>query len=169
MPGCNIAPVLGGGYGPFCGTSSATPVVTGLAALTVSLDAGASPATVQQALTQTAVPLPGAVQYGRIDAARTLAVFHPAAAPVHSTQPAGLARSTVVARGTVGGRVAARRYKLPVGAGDLRVTLAYRGARLKLSLASPAAHVTGASPLRLARTVPRGPVTLVVAGGKARA
>src|SRR5206468_13102282 len=35
-PGCNVAPILAGGYGNFCGTSSATPVVAGLVALELS-------------------------------------------------------------------------------------------------------------------------------------
>src|SRR5262249_19000614 len=32
-PGCNPAPTVDGGYATFCGTSSATPVVSGLIAL----------------------------------------------------------------------------------------------------------------------------------------
>src|SRR5439155_1420649 len=32
-PGCNVAPILAGGYGTFCGTSSASPVVAGRVAL----------------------------------------------------------------------------------------------------------------------------------------
>src|SRR5439155_14452806 len=36
-PGCNVAPLLAGGYGWFCGTSSATPPVTGLGALELSV------------------------------------------------------------------------------------------------------------------------------------
>jgi subtilisin family serine protease len=169
-PGCNIAPALAGGYGPFCGTSSATPVVAGLVALTVSLDSAASPGDVRQALTETAVPLPGAVQYGRIDAARALAVFRPGTAPAPAAtprQPAAAARSTTVVHGTVGGRIAARRYTLPVGAGELKATLVFKGrAPLRLSLVRPASRAAGRSPLRLTRTVLRGSLTVVVTGAR---
>ena len=41
-PGCNVAPILGGGYGNFCGTSSAAPVVAGLVALELSAQPAAT-------------------------------------------------------------------------------------------------------------------------------
>jgi len=163
-PGCNIAPTLTGGYGPFCGTSSATPVVSGLAALVLSVDPNTAPADVRQALARSAVPLPGVVQYGRIDASRTMA----------SLQPASLARSSVVLRGTVGGPVRTRAYRLSVASGDLQATLAFRGApTLKLSLVPPIGRAivrsVGASPLHVRRSVADGTIRLVVAGGRARA
>jgi subtilisin family serine protease len=162
-PGCNIAPVLAGGYGPFCGTSSATPVVAGLAALVVSVDSGAGVTDVRQALARSAVPLPGAVQYGRIDASRTLESFRPASA----------ARSSAVLRGTVGRRVHARAFRLAVASGELQATLTYKGSRtLKLTLVPPAGRpfVRNAvtSPLQLRRSVADGMIKLVVAGAKRR-
>ena len=69
-PGCNGAPIPGG-YGDFCGTSSATPVVAGVAALGLAM--GADAATVEAAVTTTAVPVGSWVGHGRIDAAATLA------------------------------------------------------------------------------------------------
>jgi Subtilase family len=162
-PGCNIAPVLAGGYGPFCGTSSATPVVAGLAALVVSVDPGTGVTAVRQALARSAVPLPGAVQYGRIDASRTLESF----------RPASVARTSVVLRGTVGGRVHARTFRLTVASGELHATLTFKGTRtLKLSLVPPVGRpfVRNAvtSPLRLRRSVADGTIELVVAGAKKR-
>jgi subtilisin family serine protease len=162
-PGCNIAPVLTGGYGPFCGTSSATPVVSGLAALVLSVDPNAAAADVRQALARSAVPLPGVVQYGRIDASRTLA----------SLQPVSVARSSLVRRGSVGGTVRTRTYRLSVAGGDVEATLAFKGTpQLKLSLvpqAGRAVRRAGTSPLQLRRSVPKGTIKLVVLGGKARA
>jgi subtilisin family serine protease len=156
-PGCNIAPELAGGYGPFCGTSSATPVVSGLAALVLSVDPNVALADVRQLLARSAVPLPGAVQYGRIDASRTLATL----------QPPQLA--SIVLRGTVGGRVRARAYTLNVGGGDLTATLTARRARtLRLSLLPAGVRRSGAGPVRLTRGVAPGPVKLVVGGGKRR-
>jgi subtilisin family serine protease len=72
-PGCNAAPALAGGYQGFCGTSSATPLVAGLAALALSAKPAAKAADVERALTETAVPLGGVVAHGRIDAPRALA------------------------------------------------------------------------------------------------
>ncbi|MFP5322032.1 MAG: S8 family serine peptidase, partial [Acidimicrobiia bacterium] len=69
-PGCNGAP-LTTGYGYFCGTSSATPVAAGAAALAISL--GASGAVVEQAITATAVPVGSWVAAGRVDAAALVA------------------------------------------------------------------------------------------------
>jgi subtilisin family serine protease len=168
-PGCNIAPALAGGYGPFCGTSSATPVVSGLAALVLSVNSNAVPAEVRQAIARPAIPLPGVVQFGRINASQTLAAIHP------SSRPAAAARVTAVARGTVGGRVRTRAYKLSIGSGDLSATLRFKGrAALKLSLVrdpggKSIVRSAGISPLRLQRVVPAGPVRLVVGGGKIRA
>src|SRR5206468_10788611 len=103
-PGCNVATILGGGYGTFCGTSSATPVVAGLVALELSAQPAATAREAEDALARAAVPLPAFVQYGRIDAGKTLALLHPAAA------------TTAVFRGTLGSRVRARTYNLGVSA-----------------------------------------------------
>jgi subtilisin family serine protease len=77
-PGCNLAPILAGGYGVFCGTSSATPLVSGLAALALAASPGARPDAIEQALERPAIPLDGFVQFGRVNAAGTLALVAPA-------------------------------------------------------------------------------------------
>ena len=74
-PGCNVAPILGGGYGNFCGTSSAAPVVAGLVALELSAQPAATAQEAEDALARAAFPLPAFVQYGRIDAGKTLALL----------------------------------------------------------------------------------------------
>jgi subtilisin family serine protease len=74
-PGCNLAPILGGGYGNFCGTSSAAPVVAGLVALELSAQPAATAQEAEDALARAAFPLPAFVQYGRIDAGKTLALL----------------------------------------------------------------------------------------------
>jgi putative cell wall-binding protein len=70
-PGCNGAPLATGGYGGFCGTSSATPLTAGAVALGLAL--GASGAVVEKALRATAIPVGSWVERGRIDAAAMLA------------------------------------------------------------------------------------------------
>lgn len=65
-PGCNGAPKATGGYGDFCGTSSATPLVAGAVALGLAL--GATGAQVEDAVRATAVPVGSWVAHGRIDA-----------------------------------------------------------------------------------------------------
>jgi subtilisin family serine protease len=79
-PGCNLAPISGGGYGNFCGTSSAAPVVAGLVALELSAQPAATAQEAEDALARAAFPLPALVQYGRIDAGKTLALLHPSSA-----------------------------------------------------------------------------------------
>jgi hypothetical protein len=73
-PGCNFTTGLNSWYGTFCGTSSASPVVAGVAALALSLDPGATNTQVEQAIEASAVP-ESFVQYGRVDAAATLAAL----------------------------------------------------------------------------------------------
>jgi len=93
-PGCNVAPVRGGGYGDFCGTSSATPIVSGIAALALSLDPGLGRESLEQALRRTARHGIGGVEYGRVNALRTLAALG-LTAPLNTSRPRilGTARS----------------------------------------------------------------------------
>jgi thermitase len=66
-PGCSFTTARGGSFGTFCGTSAAAPLVAGLAGLALS-SGNASAAEVEATLEQTAVPLPGSVGSGRVDA-----------------------------------------------------------------------------------------------------
>jgi len=75
-PGCTVTTALGGGFGPFCGTSAAAPLVAGLAGL--AYEAGAASADeVAVALAQTSAALPGAVANGRVDALQLIRRFTP--------------------------------------------------------------------------------------------
>ena len=64
-PGCNTSPWRGGTYATFCGTSSAAPLVAGLAALIRSARPRATAAQVAQRVERAASPATG-----RVDAAR---------------------------------------------------------------------------------------------------
>jgi subtilisin family serine protease len=72
-PGCNVAPLLHGGYGQFCGTSSATPLVAGLAGIMVAAHPSATNVRVASAIERTAKRTRAAVRFGRISAATALA------------------------------------------------------------------------------------------------
>jgi len=154
-PGCNVAPILGDGYGTFCGTSSATPVVAGLVALELSAQPAATAHEAEDALARAAVPLPAFVQYGRIDAGKTLALLRPAAA------------TSAVFRGTLGSRVRARTYNLDVGAGAVSAVLRFTGPK-RLTLATPIGRATGNSPIQLNGTSTTGTFTLRVSGTGAK-
>jgi subtilisin family serine protease len=67
-PGCNTATRAGGGYVEFCGTSSSAPMVSGIAALAFALNPKASSTDVQQAIAGSAIPVPGVVRFGRVNA-----------------------------------------------------------------------------------------------------
>jgi subtilisin family serine protease len=75
-PGCNVAPLNHGGYGMFCGTSSATPLVAGLAGLAVSLRPHASNLQVIKAIEASARRIGANAGHGRIDAGKTLRALH---------------------------------------------------------------------------------------------
>jgi thermitase len=154
-PGCNVAPARGGGYGLFCGTSSATPIVAGLAALVLSAHPGATPAEIQGAIQRSGAPLPGVVQFGRVDAPAALAAL---------SVPG--ARRVVVRTGTLT-HSSSRRYDVPAAAGSVDTTVRFRkGAVLTVILDSSETGArlgkrTGRSPLRLSQPVP-GPVRVTL-------
>jgi subtilisin family serine protease len=66
-PACMPTTQLGGGFGAGCGTSGATPLVAGVAALLRSQAPFASVGEIEAALALTAAPLAG-VRFGRVDA-----------------------------------------------------------------------------------------------------
>jgi subtilisin family serine protease len=154
-PGCNVATILGGGYGTFCGTSSAAPLVAGLVALELSAQPAATAREAEDALARAAVPLPAFVQCGRIDAGRTLALLRPAAA------------TNAVFRGTLGNRARVRSYNLDAGAGPFTALLRFTGGK-RLTLATPIGRVTGRSPLQLNGTSTPGTYSLRVSGTGAK-
>lgn len=88
-PGCNTAPYVGGGYVNFCGTSSATPLVAGIAGLALSLAPDLAKSTFEQALRNSAVPVPGGVRYGRVDLPGTLGALAAAGVtpPINTKRP----------------------------------------------------------------------------------
>jgi subtilisin family serine protease len=151
-PGCNVAPVLGGGYGTFCGTSSAAPLVTGLVALELSAQPSATLGQTEQALVSAVHPLPNVVQYGRIDAGKTLGLLSPATS------------AKAVFSGAFGaGNPRERSYSLDAGDGVLTAVLQFNGAK-RLTVSVGATRVTGTSPLRLTTVVAVGRVTVRVSG-----
>jgi subtilisin family serine protease len=132
-PGENSTTALGNSYVSFLGTSSAAPVVTGIAGLAFSLVQGATPAQVEQAIESSAVPIPG-VASGRVDAYATLHALAPALAPTGTGQAGneagGATRVGVTKTKVVRGRLTRRRNRsivVTTGTGLLRATAKARG------------------------------------------
>ncbi|MFL5963934.1 MAG: S8 family serine peptidase [Gaiellaceae bacterium] len=87
-PSLNGAP----GYAPVGGTSSAAPVVAGIAGLLLSANPGLSNVQVEQALESSAVPVGFNVKYGRVDALAALGALgfsdpQAASSPVNTDAP----------------------------------------------------------------------------------
>src|SRR5439155_1664838 len=160
-------PMLEGGYGSFCGTSSATPVVSGLAALAVAANPHATAEEIEQALERPAVAMAGFVRYGRIDAPRTLSLLAPAV-------QAERAATTALIKGSLTPTAPSRTYVRATAGGRLTATLTFRSTgRLSLSLTpqqppGPTTRVTGGGQLRLKRTLHAGTVRFVVRGRRDR-
>lgn len=98
-PGTNFTTLAGGGYGSFAGTSSATPVVAGIAALGLAWAPSAAADAVTRALTSTAAAVDG-VSAGRVDAYRTLTALRApvATAAARAAKPTNPARAKPRAR-----------------------------------------------------------------------
>ncbi len=161
-PGCNTAPWLHGEYVEFCGTSSATPLVAGIAALALSASPAATGAQVEEAIRKSAVPLPGSVQNGRVDASRPLAALG-AVAPA----PTAVASSTSQTFHAVLSGAGGRRFSLALAAGELVGEVQARSRRpLRLTLLDGRGHAIaqalGVGGVALRRRVERGRYQLVV-------
>lgn len=72
-PGCSVSTASGGGYGEFCGTSSATAFASGVAGLVRSFAPTLPPAAIEQVLSSSALRVGEFVSAGRIDAGAALA------------------------------------------------------------------------------------------------
>jgi thermitase len=125
-PGCNPAQSMSGVVGQFCGTSSATPFTSGVAALLASTSPAPSAASIRTALTSSAVPLAGnwvSTTSGRIDAAAALAALPGVLATDRAVPsvsfrfpaPAALARGVVSIGGRAADDVAIARVQLLLG------------------------------------------------------
>ncbi len=94
-PGCSLTTAPGGGYGEFCGTSSATAFLSGVVGLARSFAPGSPTDAIEGALSAGARPVGDFVAAGRIDAAAVLAALPTSApaAPGASDVPAPPARA----------------------------------------------------------------------------
>lgn len=162
-PGCNTAPGLGGGFVDFCGTSSAAPVVAGLAGVAIAESPAASPAAVEAALGAEAVPVPY-VARGRVNARGALAALGIAVQP--EPRPVPLAVRFV--RSSLSARTPVRRFPQPIGKGRIRVVVRTSTPRTTLTLLKAGGRVVaragGRRVLALARTLPAGTYRIAVRG-----
>jgi subtilisin family serine protease len=149
-PGENSTTGLGSGYVSFLGTSSAAPVVSGIAALAFSLVPSATPAQVEQAIESSAVSIPG-VATGRVDAYATLHALAPALTsigPGQARQEGGGTRARATRTKVVRGRLASRGSRsivLKTGTGLLSAAVEARGRpRIRLRLVAAGRVVASA-------------------------
>jgi subtilisin family serine protease len=125
-PGCNVAPLRASGYGLFCGTSSATPIVSGLAALAFAEQPGATAAAVRAAIERSTTPVSGFVRFGRVEAPETLSAL------VSSTR-----RVSAVRRGTLTAKRPSWSFDVASVPGSFRASLRLAGdAIVRLTLVS---------------------------------
>lgn len=81
-PGCSVATGAGGSYGSFCGTSSATALVSGLAGLMRSFAPASTTDAVGQALAANALRVGDFVSAGRVDVEAAVGSLSAARAPL---------------------------------------------------------------------------------------
>jgi subtilisin family serine protease len=170
-PGMNSTTSLGGGYERLLGTSSAAPVVSGIAGLLLGLAPGATLAQLTEALERRAVPMTGVV-YGRVDAERALNALSP---PPPSSSPPGRQpsrRTTRALRGRLGPH--GQSLVIVTGPGLLRVLFEVRGKPVpKIGVAvrhdgRRVASRTGRRRVRLRVTVRKGRYRIILTGPAGR-
>ena len=160
-PGCNIAPILSSGYGMFCGTSSASPLVAGIAALALSERPTATVGQVLQAIEQSAKPVGSFVHYGRVSAPDTLAAL------------ASMRGAVEIARiGTLTRSHRTQTYEFQSAPGEFTAIARFARGRMTLTLTSSEtgaqlARTSGASPLSVSQTV-TGPVKVSLHADRGR-
>jgi thermitase len=158
-PGCNWSLRMGGGYGDFCGTSSATPLVAGLAGLAVSQAPGAGNATISSAITSTAVSIGNVVRHGRVNAHAMLLALAgtgspgPEPAPSEPTEPepdpgddsSVTTQSDLKSfKGTLTSKNSVRTHEVEIDAGTLSLALSFnRASQLRLRLLDSSGTVLG--------------------------
>jgi subtilisin family serine protease len=119
-PGENSTTGRGGTYVSFLGTSSAAPVVSGIAGLAFSLVPGATPAQVERALESTAAPVAGVVS-GRVDAYAALQALAPGSAtPAGGSAPGSDVQPDETAGGKTDAGAGVAKGRTKVMAGSLR-------------------------------------------------
>jgi hypothetical protein len=162
---------MGGSYNSsFCGTSAATPVVSGLVGLLKSFQPSASASTLESVVESTAVDIGSVVQDGRVDAAAAMAAMGaPAPAPTPTPSPAPGGSSTETFSGNLNSKNPSRSYAVTVASGTLAAELTFsRAANLKLDVVSSSGTVvassSGGSPVTTSASVSSGTYRLVVSG-----
>lgn len=175
-PGCNFTTGLSSWYGTFCGTSSASPAVAGIAGLALSLEPNATNTRVEEAIESTAVPQTY-VRYGRVDAATTLKALGgslPSPPPPSESEPPPPSPSTATFSGTLTAKQTTKSFSLTLGAGTTAASLSFtKASALTLSLVAPdgtlLATVRGPSGIKLGKEVRPGTYRYVVSGEGAKA
>jgi hypothetical protein len=166
-PGCSPTTLLGGGFGVFgCGTSGATPLVSGVVGLLRSRFPLHNASQLEAALTETARPTAG-IRFGRVDAfaaLRRLAEMAPSLEPAilgeaipgqHLTAYSGV---WVGAGLEVAYRWERCREEVCVAVGDARTYAVSRedgGARLRVTLSAPVVGSATSAATELVPTPPR--------------
>ncbi|HEX6489739.1 MAG TPA: S8 family peptidase [Gaiellaceae bacterium] len=178
-PGENTSTAPGAGYVSFLGTSSAAPVVSGIAGLAFSLAASASPLQIEQALEAGAVPISG-VACGRVDAYGTLRALGARPTAPSTASPArgggagaqrgsatgSPARQTTLVAGRLRRGQDERSFRFRAASGLLRASVVLAGrshALVRLRLVGPTnASSRGRGRAELRLTVKGGSYRLVV-------
>jgi subtilisin family serine protease len=167
-PGCDPTALRGGDYGIYCGTSFATPVVSGLLGLARSLSPTATRNDLIDAVERSATSIGAQVGRGRINAAATLAALPTAPAPI----PAPGQPATKMLKGSLSKSGRQWSSKLSIGPGAATATVTWTGpAELTVTLSGPGgtiAQQTGSSPLQVNGDFAAGRLTAAVSGPRAK-
>jgi thermitase len=171
-PGTNYTTTYTGGYASYAGTSSATPVVAGVAGL--ALSTGATGAATESAITRSAAKVGSFVSYGRVDAAATLAALGsaaPAPAPTTSPSPSPsptASPTTTTFSGTFTNKSTTQSWSQSLKSGTVSATLTFsKASSMTLTLTrngQTVATAQGGSPRTLTASVSDGTYTWVVSG-----